>query len=357
MTAVRSARNKPGARSRAHVAALWPAGRDAVSVGAQRQRAAHALVLMIAYLADAAAAPSAQNLIPLVAGLLSCRFSVLGDSPPVCRRDGQRLADPSDQAARDPGDGGGRRRRYARRRPAVLAPPAELRFRPRVKRTPHQSAWAGRNKARARLLGSATHSRTTASISHRIEGGGTPAQPATRSPARRNSSTARGKWARSLTSRTTRPPRGRSNRALSRAFSMVSRDPGSTRSAASGTPRASAIRRMISASGTGPLPPPESSNNGAAPARNSWIPRSSRLVNPAEPRQPSTTTASAPPLPGRLVVVSNGVGTLDPIRKCECGNSVSRFPDYFFGDSRAQRLVYPGPGIIAQGRTALTGGR
>ena len=158
----------------------------------------------------------------------------------------------------------------------------------------HQSTSDGWSSARTRLLGSATHSRTAAAISHPTEGGGTPAQPATRRPASRNNSAALGKCARSLTSKTFRPPRGRSNRAASHAFSTVSRDPDSTRSAASGTPRASAIRRMISASGTGPDPPPDSSSSGAAPVRNRRIPWSSRRVNLAEPRQPSTTMASTP---------------------------------------------------------------
>lgn len=159
---------------------------------------------------------------------------------------------------------------------------------------PHQwSVRARRKSARTRLLGRAAHSRIAAPISHWIEGGGTPAQPATRRPARRKSSAARGKWARSLTSSTERLPCERSNRAAPHAFSTVSRDPGSTKSAGSGMPRASAIRRMISASGTRPVPPPESSSSGAAPCRNRSIPRSSRRVNPAEPRQPSTTMASA----------------------------------------------------------------
>src|SRR6516162_5016710 len=89
------------------------------------------------------------------------------------------------------------------------------------------------------------------------------------------------------------PPRGGNNRVVSHAFSTVSRDPDSTGNAAYGTPQASAIRRMISASGVGPVPPPERSSSGAAPARNRRIPQSSRRTSPAEERQPSATTVSA----------------------------------------------------------------
>ena len=58
-----------------------------------------------------------------------------------------------------------------------------------------------------------------------------------------------------LTSTTEHPPRGRNNRVVSHAFSTVSRDPDATGNAACGTPQASAIRCMISASGVGPLDP------------------------------------------------------------------------------------------------------
>src|SRR3954464_3764997 len=49
---------------------------------------------------------------------------------------------------------------------------------------------------------------------------------------------------------------------------------------------------MISASGTGPLPPPESKRSGAAPRSKSRMPSSNRRRNDAGPRQPSTTIAS-----------------------------------------------------------------
>jgi len=150
-----------------------------------------------------------------------------------------------------------------------------------------------RKIARAMLRGSARHSRSARPISHEIEGGRGAAQPATRSPARRNSSVARGKCARSLTSHTERPPHALSSRADPRALPTVSRDPGSTSNAASGTSRERASRRMISASGTGPAPPPESSSNGAAPSWNKRTPTSSRRVSRLMLGQPSTTIASA----------------------------------------------------------------
>src|SRR3954453_24201460 len=49
---------------------------------------------------------------------------------------------------------------------------------------------------------------------------------------------------------------------------------------------------MISASGTGPLPPPESKRSGAAPRSKSRMPSSNRRRNDAGPRQPSMTMAS-----------------------------------------------------------------
>ena len=76
---------------------------------------------------------------------------------------------------------------------------------------------------------------------------GTAAHPAIRNPAKRNSRAARNRCARSLTSNTRMLPRARSSRVVSRAFPRVSCDSVSTTRAASGTPRSSAIRRMISA--------------------------------------------------------------------------------------------------------------
>ncbi len=143
------------------------------------------------------------------------------------------------------------------------------------------------------------HSRIAAPTSHRVEGGRTPAQPPTRNPASRNSRAARGRWARSLTSSTERPPHSRSSRAVSRAFPRVSCDPVSTSNAASGTPRSSAIRRMISASGTGPAPPPDSTSSGAAPCSNSPMPRSNRRPHPARTaRCRDRTAALVPPSRG-----------------------------------------------------------
>src|SRR5438105_13819665 len=49
---------------------------------------------------------------------------------------------------------------------------------------------------------------------------------------------------------------------------------------------------MISASGNGPFPPPESTSSGAAPRSKSRMPSSNRRRNAAGPRQPSTTMAS-----------------------------------------------------------------
>ncbi len=95
----------------------------------------------------------------------------------------------------------------------------------------------------------------------------TPERATTSTPARRNSSAARGKWVRSLTSTTLRQPRERSMPAASRALPSVSSELGSVISAVSGTPSADAKRRMISASGSDPLPPPHNSRTGAAPSR------------------------------------------------------------------------------------------
>src|SRR5882724_7133532 len=58
---------------------------------------------------------------------------------------------------------------------------------------------------------------------------------------------------------------------------------------------------MISASGTGPRPPPDRSNNGAAPSRYSWMPTPRRRCNVPLGRPsgwslaPRTTMASAAP--------------------------------------------------------------
>src|SRR6516225_4538071 len=50
---------------------------------------------------------------------------------------------------------------------------------------------------------------------------------------------------------------------------------------------------MTSASGSGPLPPPESTSSGAVPASKSRMPISTRRSSAAGPRQPRTTIASA----------------------------------------------------------------
>jgi hypothetical protein len=67
----------------------------------------NALMLMIAYRADAATTLSAQMLIPLMPGSSSCRFSCARRRPASSPTIGQRLADSSDQAARDPDEGAG----------------------------------------------------------------------------------------------------------------------------------------------------------------------------------------------------------------------------------------------------------
>src|SRR5204863_6223009 len=51
--------------------------------------------------------------------------------------------------------------------------------------------------------------------------------------------------------------------------------------------------RINSASGVGPLPPPESTSSGAAPRSKTRRPISSRRRSAAGPRQPRTTIASA----------------------------------------------------------------
>jgi hypothetical protein len=114
-----------------------------------------------------------------------------------------------------------------------------------------------------------------------IEGGGTPAQAVTRNPLRRNKIIALGRCMRSLTSSTERKPRAPSSRAVSRAFSNVLRDPVSISSASSGTPQTRAARRMISASATGPAPPPDNTKSGAAACRNSSTPRPTRRFSAA----------------------------------------------------------------------------
>jgi hypothetical protein len=126
----------------------------------------------------------------------------------------------------------------------------------------------------------------------------TPEQPAIVTPARRNSSAARGKWVRSLTNMIVRHPWARSNTAVSRAFPSVSRDPHSTSSAAAGTPSANAARRMISASGSSPRPPPDSTTIGAHPWRNNSTARLTRRRNRDGDGHPSTTMASALAEPG-----------------------------------------------------------
>jgi hypothetical protein len=139
----------------------------------------------------------------------------------------------------------------------------------------------------------------SARISRLMEGGGAAAQPTTRNPAQRNSSPARGKCTRSLTKSTVRKPLECNRRAVSQAFSNVFRDRVSTISASPGTPRASAARRMNSASGSGPQPPPENIKSGAAPSLNILTPQSirrSNMAGPEAPRwaeQPRTTMASA----------------------------------------------------------------
>ena len=158
-----------------------------------------------------------------------------------------------------------------------------------------QLAW---KSERNTLSGSAANSCIAEQISHARQDGDTATPPATFKPASRNNRMARGRWVRWLTSSTERKPLKRNNRAVSRAFSKVLCDKGSISRAASGTPPPSAFSRMYSASGTGPVPPPESTSNGAAPSRYSWIARSTRRAS-AEPRQPRTTIASADRADGR----------------------------------------------------------
>jgi acyl-[acyl-carrier-protein]-phospholipid O-acyltransferase / long-chain-fatty-acid--[acyl-carrier-protein] ligase len=74
----------------------------------------NALVLMIAYRADTAAQTLGANHDHAHRRALHAAvFSVLGDRRPNRRPVGQGLADPPDQADRDPGDAGGRRRGLA----------------------------------------------------------------------------------------------------------------------------------------------------------------------------------------------------------------------------------------------------
>src|ERR1700746_1882148 len=66
---------------------------------------------------------------------------------------------------------------------------------------------------------------------------------------------------------------------------------------------------MISASGSGPFPPPESTRRGAAPRSKSRMPIFSRRRSAAEPRQPRTTTA---PSSEHLTAIDGDVLAGDP---------------------------------------------
>jgi|GEM_PF-4534213 len=105
MTAVRSARNEPGGALALVISRRFGPLFETQFLSAFNDNALrNALVLMIAYRADAAAALSAQMLIPLATGVFVLPFFLCSATRWT------RLTDPPDQAARDPGEGAGHSR-------------------------------------------------------------------------------------------------------------------------------------------------------------------------------------------------------------------------------------------------------